>query len=522
VDNHFLNFLRRKWSMGAHTDSATWTESIYQIDVTTPASGGFDGPLNAATAQLADRTAFLRQFADEVLEARGGEASLLGRIEKRGVEPQDILSRYQYISDEPVAASTGNIDVVTGHTQTIDGIACVIGNLVFLKDQTNPVENGFWEVQSGAWNRYAGYTAANADCFTYKFIAINKGAANAGLIFFLDTDRYTIGKDNLNFKESIFTCWQRPGKVAIRDKNGRIEDITLLSKTMITHGDEVDGAGRNLFDVLGVSGVQEAIAALSIRCNGTGIPDFSGLLVGDYIDGIDLSAIPAENSGDAGQVWSSTYKNNRIVLSGFNTYKGFRSAEVTKNHLLFTFRNIPLKKRMNPTSDNTGGYIASELRAFLEGVSGNGSGDYSGSTTVTTAAFMNALNAQLGAGHLLTINKAHSIKSSYAWANYTVFPPSELEVCGYPTYGDEGVYMPALTSPVLPARVGYVTNVQFPIFSKSGEYRIKRYNGSRMWWWEQTPYSASASSFCSILYNGYTTTTSASSVGGCAPAFCVV
>jgi hypothetical protein len=295
-----------------------------------------------------------------------------------------------------------------------------------------------------------------------------------------------------------------------------------LNSAYNSHGDEVDSAGRNLFDVLGVSSVQEAIAALSIRCNGTGIPDFSGLLVGDYIDGIDLSAIPAENSGDAGQVWSSTYKNNRIVLSGFNTYKGFGSTEVTKNHLLFTFRNIPLKKRINPTSDNTGGYIASELRAFLEGVSGNGSGDYSGSTTVTTAAFMNALNTQLGAGHLLTISKAHSIKSSYTWANYTVFPPSELEVCGYPTYGDEGVYMPALTSPVLPARVGYVTNVQFPIFSKSGDYRIKRYNGSRMWWWEQTPYSASASSFCSIHHYGNTNHTSASSVGGCAPAFCVV
>jgi hypothetical protein len=287
---------------------------------------------------------------------------------------------------------------------------------------------------------------------------------------------------------------------------------------LTAHGDEVDGASRNLFDVLGVSSIQAAIAALSVRCNGTGVPDFSGLLEGDYIDGIDLSAISAENGGTAGQAWNNTYKNNRIVLSGFNTYHGFGDTEVTKNHLLFTFRNCPVEYRMNPTNDNTGGYVASDMRAFLEGLAGNGTGDKDG---VTTAAFMNALNAQLGAGHLLTIRKAHSTKSNQAWASYTVFLPSELEVCGYPTYGDEGVYMPALTSPVLAARAGWNTNVQFPIFTKSGEYRIKRYNGARMWWWEQTPYSASAAYFCAIGSNGHTGNSSSSAVGGCAPAFCV-
>jgi hypothetical protein len=119
-------------------------------------------------------------------------------------------------------------------------------------------------------------------------------------------------------------------------------------------------------------------------------------MVGDYLDGVDLSAIPAENGGTAGQVWNGTYKNNQIVLSGFNTYKQAGDTEVTKNHLLFTFRNIPLKKRMNPTNDNTGGYAASEIRAFLEGVNGDGTGDYAGSTTVTTAAFLNVLKAQVG------------------------------------------------------------------------------------------------------------------------------
>jgi hypothetical protein len=110
------------------------------------------------------------------------------------------------------------------------------------------------------------------------------------------------------------------------------------------------------------------MAALRALCNGTGTPDFSKLQTGDYLDGIDLSAIPAENGGTAGQAWNNTYKNNRIVISAFNPYKGVGDTEVTKNHIRFDFANVPLLKRMNPSNDNIGGYRATEIRAFLEGV----------------------------------------------------------------------------------------------------------------------------------------------------------
>jgi hypothetical protein len=295
----------------------------------------------------------------------------------------------------------------------------------------------------------------------------------------------------------------------------------------------VDGCGRNLFDVFGITAGTQAqkmaacMAEIRRRCNnngeidGTGIPDFTGIMLGDYMDGLDLSAIPAENSGTAGQAWKDTYKNNRIVVSGFNTYKGTGDTENTKNHILFTFRNVPLRKRMNASETNSGGYAASELRAFLEGTNGNGTGNKSG---VTTAAFMNALKAQLAGGgsenYLYTIRKAHSTKSGEAWNNYTVFLLSELEAFGYPCYGDEGVYMAAITSPSIAARAGFLTNIHIPIFQKSYEYLIKRYNGARDWHWLQTPHAASAGSFCRVSTNGNTGHESAVLVGGCAPAFC--
>ncbi|MDR2150142.1 MAG: DUF6273 domain-containing protein [Spirochaetaceae bacterium] len=276
---------------------------------------------------------------------------------------------------------------------------------------------------------------------------------------------------------------------------------------------DIDGFGRNLLNVLGVNTIQAAMAALSTRCNGTGKPNFSGLALGDYIDGIDLSAIPAENSGTAGQPWNDTYKNNRIVIAGFNTYKGMGDAENAKNHILFTFRDIPLNKCMNSSNDNTGGYRESELRAFLEGMYGNGTGDKSG---VTTAAFMNALKAQIG-NYLYSIRKLHSTKSSNVWSTYTVWLPSEIEVFGVPCYGDEGVYMPAITSPTIAARVGGITPIQIPLYQKSFVYRTKRYNGSKQLWWLQTPYSSAAGFFAYVNYNGYSNNLTAASVGGCAP-----
>jgi hypothetical protein len=269
------------------------------------------------------------------------------------------------------------------------------------------------------------------------------------------------------------------------------------------YADYINGAGRDLLKVLGVSSIAEAMAALRTRCNGTGIPDFYGLMIGDYLDGIDLSAIPAENGGTAGQVWNNTYKNNRIVLSAFNPYKGVGDTEATKNHIRFDFVNIPLQKRMNPTNDNTGGYHATELRAFLDGVNGDGTGDKEG---VTTAAFLKALKAQIGE-YILPVRRLLSNKVDWAWRTYSLWLPSENEIFGVNAWGEAGY--------------GDGQKLHIPLYQKSYAYRIKRYNGGRDWWWLDTPSSGSAASFCISNNNGYAGNNTASAVGGCAPAFCV-
>jgi hypothetical protein len=308
-------------------------------------------------------------------------------------------------------------------------------------------------------------------------------------------------------------------------EQGIYEAHTRLDR-LSAHADMVDGMGRDLRLVFGIASTNPAVyipqimAEIRRRCNNNGeidntiIPDFRGLEVGDYIDGLDLSGIVAPTGGTAPQAWNSTYKNNRIVIAGFNTYKGAGDTENSKNHIVFVFRNVIVKGRVNATNNNAGGYPASEIRQWLEGAEGDGSGPFAA-----------GLKAALAGGgpenYLYTIRKAHSTKSNQAWNSFTAWLPSELEVEGYPTYGDEGVYIAAIASGPA-SRAGWNTNVQLPIYQKSYSYRIKRFNGSRTWSWLMTPTAHTASYFCAIINGGDFNGNNASHAnGGISPAICV-
>jgi hypothetical protein len=451
----------------------------------------------------------------------------------------NLLSRYTLLSAYPVAASTGNVNITTGGELAIDGIACTVGQMVFLKDQTNPVENGLWEVQTGAWNRYAGFRVENANVFTQKLLLIKKGTANGGKIFYLDGDSYRVGTSQLNFKESLLSPVALPGTIVFRDNAGKTDYDEKIAKSsgalkleITSNADMVPELGRNLFDVLGVNSIPAAMAEIRRRCNNNGeidntkIPDFRGLMVGDYLDGLDFSGITPPTAAQAPnggpQAWNDTYKNNRIVIAGFNTYKGVGDTENASNHVLFIFRNVLWRQRQRATDSNTGGYAynnaANEIRAYLEGLAGDGNGTFA----IKLEECLNGGMLPPGGKYLYTIRKLHSKKHGTTWVDpvwnsYTAWLPTELEVFGYETFGDEAGAACAGKG------IGqYNTNVQFPIYQKGYAYRIKRYNGSRAWWWEQTPDASYSAGFCGVTDYGYAHGNNASYTdGGVSPAFCV-
>ena len=404
----------------------------------------------------------------------------------------DILSRFTFLADLPVACSTANVDIATGGEMTIDGVSVSIGQLVFLKDQTDAKENGFYEVQSGAWNRYTGYTTSAPSAFKHKLVFVKAGTANKGKVFYLNGDFEQIGTDELNFTESNFSPFAIANKAVIRDKDGRFRAKAPKDSEDVARKQEFDEAtantgsteGRNLLTVLGVTTVAEAMEVLHERCNGEGVADFSGLMIGDYLD------LPSLTVDGTTYTWNATYQNLRIVISGFNHYIHCGDTENTKNHILWTFKNVVLQRQINSSDTNTGGYNASAMKTYLDGVFALGLGSALGSSD-----------------YLYTISRAISRKGSTEWVRNTVFLPTEVEVFGVATYGDD--------------QNAWNTNIQYPIYRDSSYYRCKKYNGSRAWWWEATPYASNSTDFCHVSSVGHGGPNYASnSNGGVAPAFC--
>ena len=145
-----------------------------------------------------------------------------------------------------------------------------------------------------------------------------------------------------------------------------------------------------------------------------------------------------------------------------------------------------MTKQINTTATNTGGFAASSLRTYLEGV------------------FMLGLKQAIG-DYLYPVRRLLSTKGSWSWSSDTVFLPTEREVWGFPTFGEvecDGA------------------QGQYPIFVAT-VYKGKRLNGSRQWWWVATPHASSASDYCTVgsYINAYLINASLS--GGVAPAFCV-
>ncbi|MDR2490217.1 MAG: DUF6273 domain-containing protein [Spirochaetaceae bacterium] len=295
---------------------------------------------------------------------------------------------------------------------------------------------------------------------------------------------------------NIITHLPQALKIMARDAEGRAqvaepaapEDIARLKEVIAAVnkttplGYALFGGGRNLYNVLGVSTLADLKAALHERCTTGADGDYAGIQIGDYIDGLDLAG------GTINVPWNETYKNTRIVVSGFNHFKGGGDTENTQNHILFTFRNIPLTRKMNSTNTNTGGYAASEMRIFLE------------------ADFKAAMQAIFG-DNLYSVRRMLSTKGGWAWETDAVFLPTEREVWGSAAWGevdhDSG------------------GSAQYPIYAFSLNQKVKRNAGSRGWWWLASPRAADSASFVSSGHHGISYSYTASAVGGVAPAFCV-
>jgi len=262
----------------------------------------------------------------------------------------------------------------------------------------------------------------------------------------------------------------------------------------VRNQDMARGMGRNLLEVLGVANLQQAMDALRARCNGTGTPNFAGLEVGDYLDGVNLGGVVAPNGGAA------PAGSHRIIIAGFNFYKNAGDTSNNRNHIVFVFGGAIATGRMNPTNINEGGYAASEIRQWLEGAAGDGSGPLA-------VGLANAI------GPLYTIRKRETDRESARWDSFTLWLPNEIEVYGKTVWGTDINHERAdrFIMPVM----------ALPIYQKSMEYVRKSRNGSRTSWWLSSPHADDSTGFCAVSSLGFAGRNTASHIYGLSPAFCV-
>lgn len=97
--------------------------------------------------------------------------------------------------DSVKAATTGNISLSA--EQTIDGVACVVGDRVLVKQQDAAAQNGIYIVQLGAWTR--AEDANTSEAIRGAFMCVEQGTVNEGKMFNLTTDNITLGSTALTF-----------------------------------------------------------------------------------------------------------------------------------------------------------------------------------------------------------------------------------------------------------------------------------------------------------------------------------
>jgi len=456
-------------------ESPVWEQGIYQYEITDPLQGGSDGIDNLQGKQLANRTAYLKkELEDNTDDLQRQITSMQGR--------GGYLTAFDFGTATPTQQQL--TDYALGQIGQTDR------TLIWDNTHVKNMFNGHvWVLNN----------TPETDPPVFEWVDDGLDSVSIGN----NDDIAGIVKGGREF-DSVYI-----------DALGRMRVPGLRT----FQANQVEGLGRDLMAVILGHGIEEmttqslrneaiaeVMANIRYRSNnnseidGSGVPNFTGLNDADFLDGLDLSAIAAPTGGTAPQAWNANYKNTRLLIAGFNNYKHSGDTENTKNHVVFITRHIVAKARMRANDDNAGGYAAaaSELRAWLEGANGDGSGP-----------FATGLKAALGGNNpLLTIRKLWSTKGGWNWFNATVFPLTTVEVFGTPGFAEQDV--------------GDGTSVFLPIYQKGSVFRVKRWNGSRDWWWMNNPSASSAAYFCVCSHDGNSIYYhNASAAGGVAPAFCV-
>lgn len=175
-----------------------------QLGVTGPASstatavpkfGGTDGKSLVNTAVLIDASNNVNMQNAKVINlgtpTATTDAASKGYVDSlvNGLDPKGSVR----------AATTANITL--SGTQTIDGVAVIVGNRVLVKNQSTGSQNGIYVVAAGAWTRATDLAAGASAAGVYTYTEEGTAGGDIGFLCTNNVGTDVVGTDALVFTQ---------------------------------------------------------------------------------------------------------------------------------------------------------------------------------------------------------------------------------------------------------------------------------------------------------------------------------
>ena len=212
------------------------------------------------------------------------------------------------IKDSVRVATTG--DIALSGTQSIDGIAVIVGDRVLVKDQSIGLQNGIYVVAAGAWTRSTDFnssTNVTGGAFTF----VEEGTANADSGWVVITDgTINVGVTTINFAQfsgagqvvagdGLTKTGNTINAVGTQDKISVTADAITIASTY---------AGQTSITTLGTVGTgtwQADTVAVSYGGTGLTTATTNGIVYGNGTNALGVTAAGSwDATNSTGQILS--------------------------------------------------------------------------------------------------------------------------------------------------------------------------------------------------------------------------
>ncbi|MCQ2242479.1 phage baseplate protein, partial [Treponema sp.] len=114
-------------------------------------------------------------------------------------------SKFSLFSGTVRAATTANITL--SGLQVIDGVSLSAGDIVIVKNQTDPIQNGVYEASNSTWMRKTFTQDMTEGNLSRKMFRVTEGTVNRFKTFYTLRDSFTTDVDEVEFLENTTARW---------------------------------------------------------------------------------------------------------------------------------------------------------------------------------------------------------------------------------------------------------------------------------------------------------------------------